>query len=107
LSGRFCHPDQVFEILIFLPLLFIERLHLASAASLDQFRHLGRQARGGAQAEDFFRRGQFGDQFQNIGGAVKAGLIAGIEFPETQFQNSGELLLLCPDLRWPIVRKAN
>src|SRR5580658_9855468 len=49
LRGCFCHADQVFEILISLPVLFVEGRHLTSAAFLDHFRHSGRQARGGAQ----------------------------------------------------------
>jgi hypothetical protein len=45
-------------------------------------------------------------QLQNIGRAVKTGLATGIEFPETQFQDSGELLLPRPELRCQIVGKA-
>jgi hypothetical protein len=52
------------------------------------------------------RSGQRGEQLQNIGGAVKAGLTARIEFPETQFQYPRELLLARMDLRCQIVRKA-
>jgi hypothetical protein len=96
----------MFEILIPLPLLFVERCNLTGAALLDQFRHSSGQARGRAEVEDFFRRGQCGEQFQNIGGAVKAGLTTGIEFPETQFQDFGELLLPCTDLLCEIVRQA-
>jgi hypothetical protein len=99
LRGCFCHPDQVFEILIPLPLVFVERRHLTCAAFLNQFRHPGRETGRGAQFEDFFRRGQRGEQFKNIGGAVKAGLAGGIELAEAQFQDSGELLLLRADLR--------
>jgi hypothetical protein len=72
----------------------------------DQFRQPSRQARRRMQIENFFRRGQYCEQFQHVGGAVKAGLIAGIEFPETPFQDSGELLRLCPDLPCQIVGKA-
>ena len=70
------------------------------------FRQPSRQARGRTQIENFFRRGQGGEQFQYVSGAVKAGLTGSIEFPETQFQDSAELLLLCADLRYHIVGKA-
>ena len=96
----------MFEILIPLPVLFVERRHLAGAALLDQLRYPSRQTRRGAQVEDFLRRGQGREQFQNIGGAVKAGLTTGIEFPETQFQDFGELLRPCTDLLCEIVRQA-
>ena len=35
------HPDKVFEIFISVPILFIQRRHLTSAALLNHFRHAG------------------------------------------------------------------
>ena len=105
LSGRFCHPDKVFEILVSLPFLFVLRCHFPSAASLDYFRHSSRQARRRAQVQDLFRCRQRGKKLQNIGGAVKPGLITGVEFPETEFEDSRELVPLCLDSRCQIVRK--
>jgi hypothetical protein len=72
----------VFEILIPLPLVFVGRRHLTCAAFLDQFGHSSRETGRGAQFEDFFRRGQSGEQFQNVGGAVEAGLAGSIELAE-------------------------
>jgi hypothetical protein len=83
LRSRFRHPDQVFEILISLPLLFIPGRHLAGRGS---FRLVPTPE-------------------PKVGSAVKTGLSTGIEFPETQFQDFWELLL-GPDLRCQIVRKA-
>ena len=91
MRGGFGHADQVFEVLIPLPLLFVERRHLAGAAFLDQFRHSGSQSEAeGRSSEDLFRRRQGGEQFQNIGGAVKASLAAGVQFPEAELQDFGE-----------------
>jgi hypothetical protein len=64
----FCHPDQVSSSGIISP----ARLFSISSAT---------------RADGRFQCRQRGEQFQNIGGAVKAGLDTGIEFPKTRLQD--------------------
>src|SRR5438067_13861651 len=78
MGGRFCHPDEVFEIFVSLPILLVEGRHRTSAAFLDYLRHPSRKSRRGAQPQDLLGSGERSEQFQNIGSAVKAGLSTGI-----------------------------
>lgn len=93
MRGSFGHAHEVFEVFIPLPLLLIERRQFAAAAFLDQFGDAGRQAGRGPQIQNFFRRGQCGERFENVGGAVKSGLTTRIKLAEAQFEYPRELLL--------------
>jgi hypothetical protein len=92
LRCSFRHPDQVFEIFVFFPIFLFGWRHGVSAAFLDQFRYASGVMGGVAQGEDLFGRGECGEQFENIGRAIEAGLGVGVEFAETQFQDFRKLL---------------
>ncbi len=99
LGGCSCHAHQVFEIFISFPVLFVRRSHGAGTAPFDEFGDAGCHAGRWAQLQDFFRCGESCQEFEDVGGAIEAGLAAGIEFAETEFEDAGKLLLLGAHLR--------
>jgi len=96
LGRSFRRAHQVFEVFISFPVLFVRRRHGAGTALFDEFGDAGCHAGRWAQVQDFFRCGQGCQEFEDVSRTIEAGLAAGIEFAETEFEDAGKC-------SWPLV----